>query len=98
MTYAFDGEVTDFKEKGLVTPKGGEGEKRYSENKFAHVQKARVLTTTLTAHWYDRVDCNKAGTKCFTKKKFTSPSIPQTEMINIGNKSLPILIRPYVPP
>ena len=36
MTYAFDGEVTDFKEKGLVTPKGGEGEKRYSENKFAH--------------------------------------------------------------
>ena len=40
MTYAFDGEVitevADFKEKGLMTSKGGEGEKRYSENKFAH--------------------------------------------------------------
>ena len=55
MTYVFDGEVitevANFKEKGLVTPEGGEGEKRYSENKFAHagvsVQKARVLTTTL---------------------------------------------------
>ena len=32
MTYAFDGEVitegANFEEKGLVTPEGGEGEKR----------------------------------------------------------------------
>ena len=54
-------EVVNFKEEGLVTPEGEEGEKgilkiNWSINWFIEspplMQKAKLLTPRLSGHWY----------------------------------------------
>ena len=94
-------EVANFKEEGLVTPEGWEGEKKLKNCWFTQGIEpgssgwnARLITTTTLSIGIRRRSFLQI---VFYDKSynFTNPSLPQIEMIDIGHKSLPIIIGPY---
>ena len=82
-------EVVNFKEEGLVTPEGGEGKKGILKINWS-IKPQSPVQKDIGIIWIRLA-------KCPINESFnlTSPSLPQNEVINIGHKSLPIIIGPY---
>ena len=97
-------EVANFKEEGLVTPEGWEGEKEilvHARNHLGEMLEYWPLHCTIQTLLSEGVDFNKVyyvynKSLLYNKSSnFTNPSLSQVEMIEIGHKSLPIIIGPY---
>ena len=86
-------EVASFKEEGLVTPEGSEGEKQSWKfvGPWRELNPGHLLTTTPSRHCYKLESIRVLWNK---NSPFTNPSLTQIETIDIGHKSLPIIIGP----
>jgi hypothetical protein len=94
-------EVASFKEEGLVTPEGWEVEKGNMKNCCSKEKLNPSLLHEMQECWplhhrdiavrWSRLKQSVLRNK---SSHFTNPSLTQIEMIDIGHKSLPIIIGP----